>query len=67
MTVRADHHIFGFEISVNVACMVEHLQWCEHLIADKSDGFEVEIFIFFLKDVVNTFLKLFHDEERVCG
>ncbi len=44
---------------------MENLQRGKHLVADKCNGFDIEFFIFFLKNIVDTFLKLLHDEERV--
>lgn len=44
---------------------MEHLQRSKHLVADESNGFDIEFFLFFLKNVVNAFLKLLHDEKRV--
>ena len=50
---------------MNVTCMMEHFQRGKHLVADESNCFDIEFFLFFLKNVVNAFLKFLHDEERV--
>ncbi len=50
---------------MKVTGTMKDFQRGKHLIADESDCFEVKLFSFFLKDVIDTFLKFFHYQERV--
>jgi hypothetical protein len=65
MTVMANHHVLRFKISVNVTCMMKHLQRGKHLVANESNSFDAEFFLLFVENFVNTFLKLLHYEVRV--
>lgn len=65
MAIKANHHVFRFEISVKIARRMKDFQRGKHLIADKSDCFKVKFLSFFFKYVIDAFLKFFHYQEWV--
>lgn len=67
MAVIADHHIFRFQIPVYVACPMQDFQGGDNLVTHQCNCLNVELLVGLLEYVINTSLKLLHDEKRVGG